>query len=59
MHCHRNRVFRRAESLDCVVYGMAVRGLVTANLDRREEEVASATTPKKSPVVIKSAWLGR
>jgi phage terminase large subunit GpA-like protein len=50
---------RRAESLDCVVYGMAVRGLVTANLDRREEDVASATMPKKSQVVVKSAWLNR
>lgn len=50
---------RRAESLDCVVYGMAVRGLVTANLDRREEEVASATMPKKAPTVVRSAWLNR
>ena len=50
---------RRAESLDCVVYGMAVRNLVTANLDRREEEVASATMPKKAPTVVKSAWLNR
>jgi len=50
---------RRAESLDCVVYAMAVRGLVTANLDRREEEVASATTSKKDSVVVKSAWLNR
>lgn len=50
---------RRAESLDCTVYAMAVRGLVTANLDRREEEVASAIMPKKAPSVIKSAWLSR
>lgn len=50
---------RRAESLDCVIYGMAVRGLVTANLDRREEEVASATMPKKAPTVVRSAWLNR
>lgn len=50
---------RRAESLDCVIYGMAVRNLVTANLDRREEEVASATMPKARPTVIKSAWLNR
>jgi phage terminase large subunit GpA-like protein len=50
---------RRAESFDCVIYGMAVRGLVTANLDRREGEVASATMPKKAPVVVKSAWLNR
>lgn len=50
---------RRAESLDCVIYGMAVRGLVTANLDRREDEVASATMPKPRPTVVRSAWLGR
>jgi hypothetical protein len=50
---------RRAKSLDCRVYGTAVRGLVTANLDRREDEVASATMPKKPPVVIMSAWLNR
>lgn len=50
---------RRAESLDCVIYGMAVRNLVTANLDRREEEVASATMPKKAPTVVVSAWLNR
>ncbi len=50
---------RRAESLDCVVYGKAVRGLVTANVDWREDEVASATMPKKAPVVVKSAWLNR
>lgn len=50
---------RRAESLDCVVYGMAVRGLVTANLDRREDEVASATMPTNGSVVVRSAWLNR
>ena len=50
---------RRAESLDCVVYGIDMRGLVTTNLDRREEEVASATMPKKAPVVVRSALLNR
>ncbi|MGR9137154.1 phage terminase large subunit family protein [Rhizobium leguminosarum] len=50
---------RRAESLDCTVYAMAVRNLVTANLDRREEEVASPTMPTKPPVVVRSSWLGR
>jgi hypothetical protein len=50
---------RWAESLDCVVYGMAVHNLVTANLDRREEEVASATMPTKGSVVVRSAWLNR
>lgn len=50
---------RRAESLDCVVYSMAVRHLVTANLDRREKEVVSRTMSKKAAVVVKSAWLNR
>ena len=50
---------RRAESLDCMVYAMAVRGLVTADLDRRETELSSPTMPKKQPTVIRSAWLDR
>lgn len=50
---------RRAESLDCMVYAMAVRALVSANLDRREEEVASPIMPAKRPDVIRSAWLNR
>lgn len=50
---------RRAESLDCVIYGLAVRNLVKTDLDRREEEVASATLPKQAPAVIKSSWLNR
>lgn len=48
---------RRAESLDCIVYAMAVRAVVSANLDRREGEIASATMPKKAPAVVKSVWL--
>ncbi|MGY4398392.1 phage terminase large subunit GpA-like protein [Sphingomonas sp. UYAg733] len=50
----------RAEALDCVVYAYAARTLVTANLDRREEELASvsAVAPAVKPV-IRSAWLGR
>lgn len=50
---------RRAESLDCVIYAMAVRNLVTANVNRREEEIASVTMPNKASAVIKSAWLNR
>jgi phage terminase large subunit GpA-like protein len=48
----------RAEALDCVVYAFAARTLVTANLDRREEELASvaALKPGLSPVV-RSEWL--
>lgn len=50
---------RRAETLDCVVYGMAVRALVNANVERREEDVESKALPKPAPSVIKSTWLGR
>lgn len=50
---------RRAESLDAVIYGLAVRGLVSANLDRREEEVASETVVPKKPNVVRSSWLER
>ncbi|MEC9312931.1 MAG: phage terminase large subunit family protein [Pseudomonadota bacterium] len=49
---------RRAESLDCVVYAIAVRNLVGAKVERREEEVETKTLPKPAPRVIKSAWLG-
>jgi len=48
---------RRAESLDCVVYAMAVRHLVNASVDRREEEIAAKSLPKAAPVVFKSNWL--
>ena len=50
----------RAEALDCVVYAFAARSLVTANLDRRQEELASvAAVPPAVKPVIRSAWLGR
>ena len=50
----------RAEALDCTVYAFAARHLVTANLDRREEELATAAAPRTgaSPV-IRSKWLVR
>ncbi len=50
---------RRAESLDCVVYAIAARSLVSVSLDRRAEELASATPPKKSPDVVRSTWMNR
>lgn len=50
---------RRAESLDCVVYGLAVRALVNAKVERREEEVESKALPKAPPVVVKSSWLSK
>ena len=50
---------KRAETLDATVYALAARQLVGMNLDRREEELASVTLPKKPATVIKSAWLNR
>lgn len=50
---------RRAESLDCVVYAMAVRALINARLDRREEDVAQLSIAPTTPAVVKSQWLSR
>lgn len=50
---------RRAESLDCMVYGVAVRALVNAKVERREEEIASKSLPKAAPTVVRSSWLER
>jgi len=49
---------RRAESLDCMVYALAVRTLVGFDLGRREAELSTAAAPSKPPVTIRSAWLG-
>lgn len=49
----------RAEALDCVVYGFAARQLVSADLDRREIELASERPVAPTPTVIRSAWLDR
>ena len=50
---------RRAESLDCVIYAMAVRALVNASIDRRAEEVEAVTVEKKPATVVRSKWLSR
>ena len=50
---------RRAESLDCMVYAMAVRPLVGVDLGRREEEVSTKAAPIRRPPVVRSAWLDR
>jgi phage terminase large subunit GpA-like protein len=47
---------RRAEALDCVVYGLAARALVKVDLVRRSNElrgVASAPAPH----VVRSRWI--
>ena len=48
---------KRAETLDCVVYGIAARMLVGADLERREAELSEVTAPKKPDMVIRSKWL--
>lgn len=48
---------KRAEALDAVVYALAARGLIGADLERRESEVASVTAPAKAATVIRSKWL--
>lgn len=50
---------RRAEALDSVVYAMAVRGLVKANLVRRENELRAIISTAAIPTVIRSAWMNR
>ncbi|MHB0706012.1 phage terminase large subunit family protein [Roseomonas mucosa] len=49
---------KRAEALDCVVYGMAARSIVATDPARREAELATQTAlpPVRSPV-IPSKWL--
>ncbi|TKT81269.1 hypothetical protein XW59_005220 [Aquamicrobium sp. LC103] len=49
---------RRSESLDYVIYGMAVTGL-SRPIWTGAKVKASATLPKNAPVVVKSAWLTR
>ena len=51
---------RRVEALDCAVYSIAARHLVTLDMDRREAELATAAAlPAPRPSVIKSKWLDR
>lgn len=48
---------RRAEALDCVVYSIAVRGLVRLDLQRRENELRSIVQAPAMPAVIRSKWM--
>lgn len=50
---------RRAECLDATVYAWAVRQIVSVNLDKRSDELASAAAPPARPTVVRSAWLSR
>lgn len=51
---------KRAEALDCVIYAMAARQIVTLDPDRRRAELASdhAPVPRGGPV-LESAWMKR
>lgn len=50
---------RQTESLDRVVYGLAVRALVNADVEQREDEVESKALSKPALTVVKSSWLSR
>lgn len=50
---------RKAEALDCLVYAMAIRHAVPANLDRREEGLATQAAASVAPTVVRSKWMGR
>lgn len=51
---------RRAEILDSLVYAVAARNILTIQMDRRAEELASLAAPRPTmPTMIKSAWLSR
>lgn len=48
---------RRAESLDCFLYGWAVRSLVQTDPVRRSNELRGLATGPKLPTIIRSKWL--
>lgn len=53
-------VGRRAECLDATAYALAVKGILSIPLDRREMELSSPAAPKVMiPTVIPSKWLNR
>jgi len=49
---------RRAEALDATVYALAVRGLVSVDLNRREAELAGGAA-RPAPAVTRSRFLDR
>lgn len=48
---------RLAESLDCVVYALAVHGLVRTDLDIREDALAGHVAAMATPMVARSKFL--
>ena len=52
----------RAESLDCLVYGLAAKAALALNaaaFDQRADELRSAIAPVPPPTVIRSQWMER
>ena len=49
----------RAECLDATIYGIAVRNLVSVDLERRTAELSSAAAPVRRPQVVRSSWVER
>jgi len=51
---------RRAEALDCLVYALAARQVLTPDWDARRAELAQKTPAKAKPgPVLKSSWMNR
>lgn len=48
---------RRAEGLDCLVYALAARHVLTVNMDKRAADLSSPAAPKPVIRVIKSNFL--
>ncbi|GGL52195.1 terminase [Wenxinia marina] len=48
---------RRNEALDTLVYAYGARGLIGADVERREAELGKVTGPPKPVTVVKSRWL--
>ncbi len=48
----------RSEAIDCATYALAARAGLTIDLDRREAELASQTSPeRKAPAIYRSSWM--
>ncbi|WP_062018062.1 phage terminase large subunit family protein [Aureimonas sp. AU4] len=48
---------RRVEALDCLVYAFAARRLLSFDLERRTEEMATPVMLTRRPSVVRSTWL--
>ncbi len=59
VHVFERIMGRRAEALDCVVYGLAVRNLVNVDLNRRFNELKGVIEPPKIPTVWRSNWMAK